>query len=152
MIVWVGPALRCRTGDNANLGQLSDPELYETQLYAMRSKPVKNVPLWPGHQFIPSGSCFELLPDLPRQWTISCKMKWTLFSPGCFWSWCFITAIEILRHYYPLTILSRSQNLKAMNNRPQRLFTGKNICWASFTSQVQNPRAQVKARCGSMGL
>lgn len=53
-------------------------------------KPTSSPP-WSFIHFLHSGSC----PDFPPGRTVSCFMKWILSFPSCFWSWCFVTAIEI---------------------------------------------------------
>lgn len=42
----------------------------------------------------PSIPSFTLLPQLPPWEIMNCKLKQTCSSPRCFWSWCFITAVE----------------------------------------------------------
>ena len=47
--------------------------------------------------------CLSSCPDILQWWTAMCKCK-GLFKPFCFppqfvfWSWCFVTGIETLRH------------------------------------------------------
>jgi len=69
---------------------------------AMESKPTSSSPPRPPYQLLPPGSYLGFLLCCPRM--MDKPENETVSSPSCFWSWCFVTTVKILKN----TILHES--------------------------------------------
>ena len=67
---------------------------------------MSSLPPWPLHQFLPPIPLTSFSDGL---WCGT--VRWNKPSPGCFWSWCFITATENLTH-------PPFKKTKKINNNP----------------------------------
>lgn len=78
---------------------------------AMASRPAGSTSQWSLHQLLFPGSCFcELLASLLSMinYYLELWVKQILSSPSCFLSWCFITPILTVRHFYPIFLINKT--------------------------------------------